>query len=147
MGRFRILVTGLVVAFLPAWGKAAEVLPIYELVFPPITVDSPQESFEKLTFTVACGRVDSIIRVPELWHIEIGRDSPAEGTFSAETTLGGAALPSTRELDRAIRIRPLSGDCVAHMWLTGEIWIRGQPYRVFKLSNENLRKLPKRETK
>jgi hypothetical protein len=137
--RGAILVAAAIGALVPGSSKADD-LPVFELVFPQITM-GPNEAFEEFSFVASCGRVDSITWMPELWNIMVGRDATHEGTFRAWTSLGTAALSDTRGFDRAIRVRPLHRECVGKIKLTGVILVRGQPYRSFKLSTENLRLL------
>jgi hypothetical protein len=117
---------------------AAEPRSRYRLVFPPVQLNEKKlQLMDEIHFTVACGHIESISWVPEMWNIEIVRSISVVEEFRASAGLGAARLDQ-KEINKfsgAITISVLEDSCFK---VEGAIIIGGEEWVELPISNANL---------
>ena len=118
--------------------SADDTTPAFRLIFPSMQLNPKQyQAMEELNFTVACGHIESVARIPNLWNVEIVRVASAVEEFHAFAGLGTARLTKPKEWSGAIVIKQTDASCFK---LSGSIIIGGEEYQEHSLSNANLRR-------
>lgn len=121
---------------------AEDVEPTFRLVFPTMRLDPRlNQAMEEIRFTVACGHIETVGRIPELWNVEINRAISAVEEFHASAGLGAARPTNPADWSGAIIIKRGEESC---FHLAGAIVIAGDEYLEFKLSNVNLHRLKRK---
>ena len=117
----------------------AQRLTLYRLVLPPLDLDpSRNQAIEGIRFSVACGHIDTVARIPDLWSVQIARAQSAVEEFHAWAGLGAAAITEPRVWSGDIVITKTDQACF-RLW--GTITIRDdEDYIEVPLSTANLRR-------
>jgi hypothetical protein len=116
----------------------AQRITLYRLVLPPMDLDaSRNQAIEEIRFSVACGHIDTVSGIPDLWNVEIARAVSTVEEFHAWAGLGAAAITEPRQWSGDIVIIKSDDACFR---LSGTITIRGETYTEVPLSNANLRR-------
>lgn len=115
----------------------------YSLVFPSITFDANlNQAIEEVNFTVACGHIEAVARIPDLWNVEIRRAVSAVEEFHSSAGLGAARIAEPKQWSSSITISETERSCFD---LSGSIIVGGkEPFEV-PLTKANLRKVGKRK--
>lgn len=117
---------------------AADTALTFRLIFPEMRLDPKlSQAMEEINLSVACGHIESVAKIPDLWNIEIERATSAVEKFHASAGLGTARITPT-EWSGAIVIKQTDASCFR---LSGSIIIGGEQYLEFPLSNQNLRQV------